>query len=90
MSNETPASESWNVTGKAEKTVITDNKAPIIQNPSGNVTINYGLEGKPSLEGNPFVPPQPREGGLIGRETELDRLHELLQTKKNVCVVSGM
>jgi tetratricopeptide (TPR) repeat protein len=27
---------------------------------------------------------------LIGRETELDRLHKLLQTKKNVCVVSGM
>ena len=27
---------------------------------------------------------------MIGRETELTKLHELLQTKKNVCVVSGM
>jgi len=91
MSNETPAFESWNVMGDVEKNVFKDNKAPIIQNPSGNVTINnYGLEGKFSLEGNPFVSPQPREGGLIGREKELTRLHELLQTKKNVCVVSGM
>ncbi len=57
---------------------------------SGTVNINYGQLGKNSLEGNPFVPPQPREGGLIGRETELTKLHELLQTKKNVCVVSGM
>jgi tetratricopeptide (TPR) repeat protein len=89
MSNETPASESWNVTGKAEQNLFTDNKAPILKD-IGNVTINYGIEGKTSLEGNPFVPPQPREGGLIGRETDLNRLHELLQTKKNVCVVSGM
>jgi len=90
MSNETPAFESWNVMGDVEKNVFKDNKAPIIQNSSGNVTINYGIEGKNPLEGNPFVPPQPREGELIGRETELTRLHELLQTKKNVCVVSGM
>jgi tetratricopeptide (TPR) repeat protein len=89
MSNETPGSESWNVTGKAEQNVFTDNKAPILKD-IGTVNINYGLSGKISLEGNPFVPPQPREGGLIGRETELDRLHKLLQTKKNVCVVSGM
>jgi tetratricopeptide (TPR) repeat protein len=91
MSNETPASEFGNVTGKAEQNLFIDNKAPIVKDNSGPVTINnYGLEGKNSLEGNPFVPPQPREGGLIGRDTELDRLHELLQTKKNVCVVSGM
>jgi tetratricopeptide (TPR) repeat protein len=91
MSNETSASESWNVRGNAQKNEFTDNKAPIFKDNSGPVTINnYGLEGKNSLEGNPFVPPQPREGGLIGRETELNRLHELLQTKKNVCVVSGM
>jgi tetratricopeptide (TPR) repeat protein len=90
MSNETPASESWNVTGKAEQNLFTDNKAPIVRGDSNTVTINYGQLGKPSLEGNPFVPPQPRVGGLIGRETELNRLHELLQTKKNVCVVSGM
>jgi tetratricopeptide (TPR) repeat protein len=90
MSNETPASESWNVTGKAEQNLFTDNKAPIVRGDSNTVTINYGQLGKPSLEGNPFVPPQPREGGLIGRETELTKLHELLQTKKNVCVVSGM
>ncbi|OBQ34697.1 MAG: pilus assembly protein PilF, partial [Anabaena sp. CRKS33] len=35
-------------------------------------------------------PPQPREGGLFGREEELEKLHELLQSGKNVCVVSGM
>jgi hypothetical protein len=90
MSNEIPASESWNVTGKAEQNLFTDNKAPIVKDNSGTVNINYGQLGKNPLEGNPFVPPQPREGGLIGRETELDRLHKLLQTKKNVCVVSGM
>ena len=90
MSNETPTSESWNVTGDVEKNLFIDNKAPIVRGDSNTVNINYGLEGKTSLEGNPFVPPQPREGGLIGRETELTRLHELLQTKKNVCVVSGM
>jgi tetratricopeptide (TPR) repeat protein len=90
MSNETPASESWNVTGKAEQNLFTDNKAPIVKDNSGTVNINYGQLGKNPLEGNPFVPPQPREGGLIGRETELIKLHELLQTKKNVCVVSGM
>ena len=86
MSNETPASESWNVTGKAEKNIFEENHAPIFK----DVNINYGQLGKPSLEGNPFVPPQPREGELIGREKDLTRLHELLQTKKNVCVVSGM
>ena len=50
MSNETQGSESWNVTGKAEKNIFEGNKAPIIQNPSAPVTINYGLEGKTSLE----------------------------------------
>ncbi|PZV28257.1 MAG: pilus assembly protein PilF [Snowella sp.] len=93
MFNETPAFESWNVTGKAEQNLFTDNKAPFVKDNSGTVNINYGSSGKASLAGNPFVPPQPREedkGGLIGRETELTRLHELLQTKKNVCVVSGM
>jgi len=89
MSNETQGSESWNVTGKAEQNLFTDNKAPILKD-IGTVNINYGQLGKNPLEGNPFVPPQPREGGLIGRETELTKLHELLQTKKNVCVVSGM
>ncbi|MFM7364895.1 MAG: AAA family ATPase [Cuspidothrix sp.] len=42
------------------------------------------------LEGNPFKPPQPREGGPFGREEELEKLHQLLQSGKNVCVVSGM
>ncbi|WP_016950698.1 tetratricopeptide repeat protein [Anabaena sp. PCC 7108] len=42
------------------------------------------------LKGNPFTPPQPREGGLFGREEELTQLHQLLQSGKNVCVVSGM
>jgi tetratricopeptide (TPR) repeat protein len=90
MSNETPAFESWNVTGKAEKNIFEGNNAPIVKDNFGTVTINYGQLGKPSLEGNPFVPPQPREGELIGREIELTRLHELLQSRKNVCVVSGM
>ena len=35
--------EVWNVIGKAEKSVFTDNKAPIIKDSSGNVTINYGI-----------------------------------------------
>lgn len=42
------------------------------------------------LKGNPFQPPQPREGGLFGRKDELEKLHQLLQSGKNVCVVSGM
>ena len=90
MSNETQGSESWNVTGKAEKNIFEGNTAPIVKDNSGPVNINYGSSGKPPLEGNPFVPPEPREGGLIGRGTELTRLHQLLQTEKNVCVVSGM
>jgi hypothetical protein len=90
MSNETPASESWNVTGKAEKNIFEGNNAPILKDISGPVNINYGQLGKNPLEGNPFVPPQPREGELIGREKDLTRLHELLQSRNNVCVVSGM
>jgi tetratricopeptide (TPR) repeat protein len=90
MSNETPAFESWNVTGKAEKNIFEGNNAPIVKDNFGNVNFNYGSSGKASLAGNPFVPPQPREGELIGREKDLTRLHELLQSKKNVCVVSGM
>jgi hypothetical protein len=35
--------EVWNVIGKAEKNVFTDNKSPIIKDSSGNVTINYGM-----------------------------------------------
>ena len=35
--------EVWNVIGKAEKNVFTDNKAPIIKYSSGTVTINYGM-----------------------------------------------
>ncbi len=91
MSNETQGSESWNVTGKAEKNIFEGNNAPIVKDNFGTVNINYGQLGKTSLEGNPFVPPQPREGELIGREKDLTRLHELLlQSRKNVCVVSGM
>lgn len=79
MLNETPASESWNVIGKAEKNIIEGNNALFVKDNSGPFTINnYGLGGKAFLAGNPFVPPQPREGGLIGRETELTKLHELL------------
>jgi hypothetical protein len=35
--------EVWNVIGKAEKNVFTDNKAPIIKDSSGTVNINYGM-----------------------------------------------
>jgi Skp family chaperone for outer membrane proteins len=35
--------EVWNVIGKAEKNEFIDNKAPIIKDSSGNVTINYGM-----------------------------------------------
>ena len=34
--------EVWNVIGKAERNEFTDNKAPIINNPTGPVTFNYG------------------------------------------------
>lgn len=34
--------EVWNVIGKAEKNEFIDNKAPIIKDSSGTVTINYG------------------------------------------------
>jgi hypothetical protein len=34
--------EVWNVIGKAEKNVFTDNKAPIIKDSSGTVNTNYG------------------------------------------------
>ncbi|WP_013325062.1 hypothetical protein [Gloeothece verrucosa] len=36
-------SEVWNVIGKAEKNEFIDNKAPIIKDSSGTVTINYGM-----------------------------------------------
>ena len=35
--------EVWNVIGKAEKNVFTDNKAPIIKDSSGTVNINHGM-----------------------------------------------
>ncbi|PPJ64013.1 tetratricopeptide repeat protein, partial [Cuspidothrix issatschenkoi] len=63
-------------------------------NVGGNLTtgdIYQNIYSQPKqLEGNPFKPPQPREGGLFGREEELKELHQLLQSGKNVCVVSGM
>ena len=62
----------------------------ITQHGEGNVQNNIFSPQPPQLKGNPFKPPQPREGGLFGREEELEKLHELLQSGKNVCVVSGM
>lgn len=56
---------------------------------TGDIYQNIYSQSK-QLEGNPFKPPQPREGGLFGREEELEKLHQLLQNGKNVCVVSGM
>jgi AAA ATPase domain len=55
-----------------------------------NTLINTFNLRPPQMEGNPFVPPQPREKGLFGREDELEKLHELLRDGKNVCVVAGM
>ncbi|MGM3308917.1 tetratricopeptide repeat protein [Anabaena sp. WFMT] len=62
----------------------------ITQVGEGNVQNNIFSSLPPQLETNPFTPPQPREGGLFGREEELAELHKLLQSGKNVCVVSGM
>ena len=56
---------------------------------TGDISQNIYFQPK-QLEGNPFKLPQRREGGLFGREEELEKLHELLQSGKNVCVVSGM
>ncbi|MBK1986103.1 ATP-binding protein [Sphaerospermopsis aphanizomenoides BCCUSP55] len=53
--------------------------------------INITIPSQPQqLETNPFTPPQPREGRLFGRKEELKELHQLLQSGKNVCIVSGM
>jgi len=65
-----------------------DRQIIIQQDGQGNV-INFSSQPI-QLQGNPFTPPQPREGGLFGREEELEKLHQLLQSGKNVCVVSGM
>jgi len=67
-----------------------DKQINIQQDGQGNVINNIFSSQPTQLEGNPFTPPQPREGGLFGREEELEKLHQLLQSGKNVCVVSGM
>jgi tetratricopeptide (TPR) repeat protein len=67
-----------------------DKQINIQQDGQGNVINNTFPSQPPQLQGNPFTPPQPREGGLFGREEELKELHQLLQSGKNVCVVSGM
>ncbi|MEI3648483.1 MAG: NB-ARC domain-containing protein [Dolichospermum lemmermannii FEM_B0920] len=67
-----------------------DKQINIQQDGQGNVINNFFSSQPKQLEGNPFTPPQPREGGLFGREEELEKLHQLLQSGKNVCVVSGM
>jgi hypothetical protein len=67
-----------------------DKQINIQQDGQGNVINNFFSSQPKQLEGNPFTPPQPREGGLFGREEELKELHQLLQSGKNVCVVSGM
>jgi tetratricopeptide (TPR) repeat protein len=56
---------------------------------TGSITQNI-FNTPPPLDGNPFAPPQIREGGLFGRNDELAELHRLLQSGKNVCVVAGM
>ncbi|MEY2914707.1 MAG: hypothetical protein RLZZ184_4016, partial [Cyanobacteriota bacterium] len=67
-----------------------DKQINIQQDGEGNVINNIFPSTTQYLKGNPFKPPQPREGGLFGREKELEKLHQLLQSGKNVCVVSGM
>ena len=67
-----------------------DKHIEITQSGDNNVQNNIFSSQSTQLEGNPFTPPQPREGGLFGRKEELEKLHELLQSGKNVCVVSGM
>jgi hypothetical protein len=67
-----------------------DTQINIQQDGKGNVMNNTFCFQPPQLQGNPFTPPKPREGGLFGREEELEKLHQLLQSGKNVCVVSGM
>jgi Flp pilus assembly protein TadD len=62
----------------------------IRQDGTGNIQNNIFSSQPTQLEANPFTSPQPREGGLFGRKDELEKLHELLQSGKNVCVVSGM
>ncbi|WP_013325063.1 tetratricopeptide repeat protein [Gloeothece verrucosa] len=89
MSDKNASSESWNVAGNAQKNIFEGNTAPIIKDTSGNVTINYANR-ESFLSGNPFKPPLPREGGLFGRKEDLERLHNLLQSGRNVCLVSGM
>ncbi|MBY5280966.1 tetratricopeptide repeat protein [Anabaena sp. PCC 7938] len=67
-----------------------DKQIIITQAGEGNTQINNFPSLPPQLQTNPFTPPQPRKGGLFGREEELEKLHQLLQSGKNVCVVSGM
>ncbi|MFM6183323.1 MAG: hypothetical protein ACKPA8_17845 [Dolichospermum sp.] len=67
-----------------------DKQTNITQHGENNVQINVFSSTTQYLKGNPFKPPQPREGGLFGREKELEKLHELLQSGKNVCVVSSI
>ena len=67
-----------------------DKHIEITQSGDNNVQNNIFSSQPTQLKGNPFTPPKPREGGLFGREKELEKLHQLLQGGKNVCVVSGM
>ena len=67
-----------------------DKQINITQDGQSNVINNIFSSQPKQLEGNPFKLPQRREGRPFGREEELEKLHELLQSGKNVCVVSGM
>jgi len=62
----------------------------IEQSGEGNTQYNFFGDRLPQLEGDPFVPPAPRQDQLFGRDDDLARLHGLLQAGKNVCVVAGM
>ena len=67
-----------------------DKQINITQDGQSNVINNIFSSQPKQLEGTPFKLPQRREGRPFGREEELEKLHELLQSGKNVCVVSGM
>ena len=66
-----------------------DREFNINQAGEGNTQNNF-FGSLPQMEGNPFKPPSPREGGFFGRQEDLHELHNLLQSDKNVCVVVGM
>jgi tetratricopeptide (TPR) repeat protein len=67
-----------------------DKQININQKGKDNSQTNNFFLNPPLLNGNPFASPPIRKGGVFGRNDELAKLHRLLQSDKNVCVVAGM